>query len=78
MIPFHEIMTSYKLKIPLFDVRDTYKDVSDLEGLWIAPWDRHPNASGHELLAARVYRSLWPLIVDEIKKENAKGAIDNE
>ena len=41
-----------------FDVLDTahaYDGAANVESLWIAKWDRHPNAQGHRLLADAVY-----------------------
>lgn len=41
----------------LFDLSDTY-DGSDLESLYLAEWDRHPNVAGHRLVADRLLRAL--------------------
>ena len=40
------------------DLLDTFAGVSDLAPLWVAPWDRHPNARGHAMLAERLYQAL--------------------
>jgi len=40
------------------DLLDTYAGVSDLAPLWVAMWDRHPNARGHAMLGERLYRAL--------------------
>jgi D-alanyl-lipoteichoic acid acyltransferase DltB (MBOAT superfamily) len=42
----------------VLDVSDAYADEPDLEALWVARWDRHPNARGHALLADAVHREL--------------------
>jgi hypothetical protein len=42
----------------LLDTSDAYEESEDLPSLWIAKWDRHPNAEGHRLLADRVYQEL--------------------
>jgi D-alanyl-lipoteichoic acid acyltransferase DltB (MBOAT superfamily) len=31
---------------------------ADLQSLWIAPWDSHPNADGHRLIAEKLYDGL--------------------
>lgn len=31
---------------------------NDYESLWIAPWDKHPNKIGHQLLADKFYKEL--------------------
>jgi len=38
----------------MFDLSDVYVG-SDRESLWVAEWDAHPNASGHRLIADRLY-----------------------
>jgi hypothetical protein len=40
------------------DLLDAYAAVPDLAPLWLAPWDRHPNARGHALLGGRLYEAL--------------------
>lgn len=35
-----------------------YDGVEKLESLWIAPWDAHPNARAHQLLAEKLYNEL--------------------
>ncbi len=41
----------------MIDVSDAYGTVSD-EELRLAPWDAHPNARAHGLIADRLYRAL--------------------
>ena len=41
----------------LLDMSGVY-DGQDLKSLWVAAWDRHPNATGHQLLAEKFYPSL--------------------
>ena len=41
----------------VIDLSDAYEG-SDLETLIVAKWDRHPNATGHQLLADRLYAAL--------------------
>ena len=48
----------------LDEMLNAYDTVEDLESLWIAPWDRHPNAEGHQLLAAAIYERLLPHLSD--------------
>ncbi len=42
----------------VIDLLDTYAGVADLAPLWVAPWDRHPNARGHAMLGERLYEAL--------------------
>jgi len=39
------------------DLTDAYQGV-DTAAQWIAPWDSHPNADGHKLIADRLYQKL--------------------
>lgn len=64
-----QIALARDMGIRTFDVRQAYKDVPVLPGIWIAPWDRHPNAMGHELLSDRVYEELWPLILNAVENK---------
>jgi alginate O-acetyltransferase complex protein AlgI len=41
----------------VLDLTGVY-DVPDRNGLWIAPWDAHPNAKGHALVAQKLYSLL--------------------
>ncbi len=34
---------------------DGLYDGHDMNALWLAPWDRHPNAEGHRVIADRLY-----------------------
>jgi hypothetical protein len=44
----------------VLDVSAAYGGVDALETLWVARWDRHPNAQGHRMLADALYRALSP------------------
>lgn len=44
-------------RIPVLDLFDVFPQES-LEALRIAPWDEHPNAAGHRLIADRLYPEL--------------------
>jgi hypothetical protein len=46
------------LSLPVLDLNGSFAAVNDRKSLWIAPWDTHPNAEGHRLLAERLYRLL--------------------
>jgi D-alanyl-lipoteichoic acid acyltransferase DltB (MBOAT superfamily) len=41
----------------VLDLRAAYDGV-ELKSLWIAPWDSHPDATGHRLLADQLYEAL--------------------
>jgi hypothetical protein len=53
--------------LPVLDLQGAFADVPDRSVLWIAPWDAHTNATGHSLLADRLYDRLLEqgLIVTE-------------
>ena len=40
------------------NMQGAFDEVKERKSLWIAPWDTHPNAQGHRLLAARLYALL--------------------
>jgi hypothetical protein len=42
----------------VLDVGGAYAGTEDLEELWVARWDRHPNRRGHQLLADALHRVL--------------------
>ncbi|MAF64643.1 MAG: hypothetical protein CMJ84_03145 [Planctomycetes bacterium] len=42
------------------DTADAFATEPDLPSLWIAPWDRHPTARGHRMLADAVFDALLP------------------
>jgi lysophospholipase L1-like esterase len=44
----------------VLDVSAAYAGVDAPETLWVARWDRHPNARGHRMLADALYRALEP------------------
>lgn len=46
------------LELPVLDLNGSFAGVKDPRSLWIAPWDTHPNAEGHRLLAERLYTLL--------------------
>jgi hypothetical protein len=41
----------------VLDLKDTFA-TADLPSLHLAEWDTHPNATGHQLMAARLYEAL--------------------
>lgn len=43
--------------VPVIDLHNIYEG-EDLSSLLIAPWDSHPNASGHAMIADAVYREM--------------------
>jgi hypothetical protein len=42
----------------LLDASDAYRSAPDVTALWVQPWDHHPNAEGHRLLAGRIHAGL--------------------
>jgi lysophospholipase L1-like esterase len=51
--------------LPILDLTDAYDRVDEWEQLWAEPWDKHPNARGHRLLAERLYPALAPHLLNE-------------
>jgi hypothetical protein len=45
-------------KVPVLDLQGSFAGVKDRKSLWITPWDTHSNATGHRLLADRLYSLL--------------------
>ena len=43
------------------NLEGVYGPIRDRGNLKLAPWDWHPNAKGHELLARRIYKELMDL-----------------
>ena len=43
--------------LAVLDVTDAYGEV-DRKTLWVAAWDRHPNALGHRMIADALYRLI--------------------
>lgn len=52
-----------RLGLPVFDLFDVFP-AARRPSLRVAPWDDHPNATGHALIAARFYDALAGLLVD--------------
>jgi hypothetical protein len=44
--------------VPVVDATRAYDRVESWEELWVAPWDKHPNARGHRLLAEAIRPEL--------------------
>ncbi len=42
----------------VFDMTNVYERAASLEDLWLAPWDSHPNAAAHQMLADSFYGHL--------------------
>jgi hypothetical protein len=47
-----------KVGIPVVDLVDTFDQVDNIESMRLAWWDIHPNAAGHRLIAANLYRQF--------------------
>jgi hypothetical protein len=45
-------------KLAILDLQGSYASVWNRQSLTVAPWDHHPNAEGHRLLAERLYSLL--------------------
>jgi hypothetical protein len=52
----------------IVDLSDLYKN-KDKASLWVAEWDRHPNATAHRLVADRLYQELKrnPALLQKLK-----------
>lgn len=55
--------------IDLFDVYP----VNNRHSLWAAPWDPHPNAAGHRVIADQLYKELIPILKSECPKAHAQN-----
>jgi lysophospholipase L1-like esterase len=50
--------------LPVFDLLDVFP-ADRRDALRVAPWDEHPNAAGHELIAQRLYPKLKDFLTTE-------------
>jgi hypothetical protein len=64
-IPLEDVLD--RTNLPVFDLFDVFA-TADRPSLRVAPWDDHPNAEGHRLVADRLYHDLTAFI--------AAGAIE--
>lgn len=60
-----------------FDLADTFDRIPAQESLAIAPWDGHPNAKGHRMLADRLYEELRPRLISDHDKVATEDAGSN-
>ena len=47
-----------ELGLPVIDITDAFDGHPDPESMWLAPWDRHPDAEGHALMAEGLLKKL--------------------
>jgi hypothetical protein len=59
--------------IGVLDITDAYASAGDLQSLWVAPWDNHPNARGHKLLADAFLRELQTPAGRDLLKPRAEA-----
>ncbi len=52
------VQLAQSLNLTVLDLNGSFAGVKDRKSLWIVPWDTHPNAEGHRLLAERLYGLL--------------------
>jgi hypothetical protein len=64
------IGAAHKAGLPIFDLFDIFPS-ADREALRAAPWDEHPNATGHRLIADKLYGQLTQLLVRHANKAGA-------
>jgi hypothetical protein len=58
----------------VIDMVDAYDSLPDLDAIWLAPWDHHPNAKGHRLIADRLYAGIVRVLETEgVIKGDAGG-----
>ena len=60
-----------------FDLADTFDRVVSQKSLAIAPWDGHPNAKGHRMIADRLYEELRPRLISDHDKAATEDARSN-
>ncbi len=58
-VPNHEAFE--RANVPLIDLFDIFP-AGQRPGLRVAPWDDHPNAAGHRLIADKLYEKLLPAL----------------
>ncbi len=61
-----------KAGLPLYDASSAYDEVS-LKSLWVADWDKHPNAEGHRLVLGVLLPQLVEPVAAAMKKRFAAG-----
>jgi hypothetical protein len=62
-----------ELGLPVFDLFDVFPE-AERPSLRVAPWDDHPNAAGHRLIADRVYTSIVALLDSgRLERQSADG-----
>jgi hypothetical protein len=59
------------------DLADTFEDAPSQESLAIAPWDGHPNAKGHRMLADKLFGELRSHLISGHDKAATKNAGSN-
>jgi hypothetical protein len=58
--------------LPVLDLFDVFPK-ADRPALRVAPWDDHPNAEGHRLVADKLYAAIVPFI-NQVAAEKAAAA----
>lgn len=61
-----------KAGFTILEASDAYREMGEPSDLWIAPWDKHPNAAGHRMLADRIYTSLRPWLDENATPDSAQ------
>jgi D-alanyl-lipoteichoic acid acyltransferase DltB (MBOAT superfamily) len=61
-VPNHDAFVSSN--VPVMNLFDVYP-ASQRAALRVTPWDDHPNAAGHRLIADRLHRELTPYLMPE-------------
>jgi hypothetical protein len=49
----------------VIDLLDVYDSLPTYDIIWVAIWDRHPNAKGHRMLADRLYAGLLRMLMPD-------------
>jgi D-alanyl-lipoteichoic acid acyltransferase DltB (MBOAT superfamily) len=62
-----QMVIAKELGINTIDITDTYTTVKKHSTLWVAPWDRHPDPKGHQLLADKMFKELRLPLIQTIK-----------
>jgi hypothetical protein len=57
----------------VIDMVDVYDSLPELEAVWLAEWDRHPNAKGNSMLADSLYAGLVRELKIEVHPETSPG-----
>ncbi|MEK6675434.1 MAG: SGNH/GDSL hydrolase family protein [Planctomycetota bacterium] len=60
-----------KAGLGILDLSQSYAGVKDFNTLWLAKWDRHPNAEGHRRVAESFYKEVRQHILADLDNKES-------